>query len=220
MEASFSVESVSISRANELLKKKTMSNSYIKLLQKRHFLLCDVLPLIGFIVAIACLWGKPISIVDITVFLGMWFLTSVGITVGYHRYFTHRAFQTHPFIRILLVIFGSTAAEGPLLSWVANHRHHHRYSDEVGDTHSPHLQGTGWRNQLYGFWHAHLWWKISYDYPNPLHYAPELLRDKTICKVNQLYFVWVILGLVFPAVVAFSITGNWSSTWHGFLWGG
>ncbi|BAY08515.1 fatty acid desaturase [Calothrix sp. NIES-2098] len=220
METTVSVESASINRATDLLKKRTMSNSYIKLLQKRHFLLCDVLPFVGFILAIACLWGKPIGVVDIAVFLGMWFLTSVGITVGYHRYFTHRAFQAHPIVRILLVILGSTGAEGPVLSWVANHRHHHRYSDEVGDTHSPHLHGTGWRNQLYGFWHAHLWWKVEYDYPNPLYYAPELLRDKTICKLNQLYFVWVILGLVFPAVVAFILTGNWIGTWYGFLWGG
>ncbi|MBD2097357.1 acyl-CoA desaturase [Trichocoleus sp. FACHB-591] len=197
-------------------KKNLISNRYIKLMQKRHFLMCDVLPLVGFVVAIVVLWNKSLTAIDGIVFLGMCFLTSTGITVGYHRLFTHRSFNAHPLIRNLLVILGSTSAQGPLLSWVANHRHHHGFSDQLEDTHSPHTAGNRWL----GLWHSHLSWKWEYDYPNPVFYAPELLRDQAIQKVSRWYYLWIILGLLFPAVVTGILTQTWLGVWHGFWLGG
>jgi stearoyl-CoA desaturase (delta-9 desaturase) len=198
------------------LKKRLISNSYIKLMQKRHFLLCDVAPLIGCMIAIALLWHESLTLVDGIVFLGMCFLTSTGITVGYHRLFTHRSFNAQPFIRQLLVILGSMSAQGPVLSWVANHRHHHRFSDQPEDTHSPHTAP----NKLLGLWQSHLFWKWEYEYPNPVYYAPELLRDQAILKVSRWYYGWIVLGLVFPAIVTGIVTQSWIGAWHGFWLGG
>ena len=72
-------------------------------------------------------------------------LTAAGVTVGFHRLFTHRSFKTYLPIRALFAVLGSAAVEGPLIEWVSNHRMHHRFSDRPGDPHSPHVgHGTGW----------------------------------------------------------------------------
>ncbi len=109
-------------------------------------------------------------------------LTGLGITVGYHRLFTHRSFKTTRAVRALLAVLGSMAVEGPLLEWVASHRKHHRFSDRAGDPHSPHIDGArGWQGTLRGLWHAHIGWMFrGQDRPNPAHYAKDLLADRDL----------------------------------------
>lgn len=120
-------------------KRKAISSPYFHRLQRKHFLLFDVLPVAGVVLAIALAFYRPVSAVDIGLFIAFWALTGIGISVGYHRYFTHRAFKAKPMVGVLLTVLGSMAGQGALLSWVAMHRRHHELSDQPGDPHSPNL---------------------------------------------------------------------------------
>ncbi|BAZ21945.1 putative fatty acid desaturase [Kalymmatonema gypsitolerans NIES-4073] len=199
---------------------KTISSNYLKGLQLRHFLLYDVLPGVGSAIAIGLLWLQPISLIEISLLVGMWVLTGIGVTVGFHRHFTHRSFQTSTPIRVLLTILGSMAAQGPLTSWVALHRRHHEYSDRPEDPHSPRLHGEGIWGRIRGLWHSHFSWMMAHEYPNIVHYAPDILRDKAVMKTSRLYSVWILLGLVIPAILGGVLSGTLQGAGLGFLWGG
>src|SRR5262249_22706576 len=145
----------------------------------------------------------------------------------YHRLFAHRAFQANRAVRCVLAALGCMAAQGPVISWVAYHRRHHRFSDEPGDPHSPHLHGEGWGEGLRGFWHARVGWPFKpQDIREWNRYAPELLRDPAIFRIHQLYFLWVALGMILPALIGGLLTrssptsGGYPGAAHGFLWGG
>lgn len=201
-------------------KETIRTSEQIKTIRQLHVLTILFLPLLGFVVAIASIWKKAIDPVDLGLFVGMFFLTAVGIEVGYHRYFSHRAFRATTAVSVILAILGSMAAQGPLIYWVGLHRQHHEYSDQPGDPHSPHLHGSGILGLLRGLWHSHIGWMFDHEIPNPIHYAPELLRDKVISRVNRLYFVCLLLGLAIPAIVGGVLRGSWIGAWYGFLWGG
>ena len=203
-------------------KLRTISNPYIKNLQVKHFLSYNVLPFVGCLIALISLWWIPITPVDIGLLLGMWFICMIGMSLGLHRYFTHRAFKTSEPMRILLAILGCMTAQGPVISWVALHRRHHECSDESGDPHSPNpeLLNEGAFGTLRGLWHAHIGWLTNHEYPNPVFYAPELLKDKTIAKVNRNYLACILLGLLIPTVLGGLIHGSWLGAAQGFLWGG
>src|SRR4051794_37914408 len=124
-------------------------------LQRRHFIVFDVLPFLGTLVAFALLFEQSIGTLEISLFFGMWLITGLGLTVGYHRLFTHRAFSTGTVMSCIFIIMGSMAGRGPMLSWVAMHRRHHELSDQDGDLHSPNLHGTTLYGRLLGFLHAH-----------------------------------------------------------------
>lgn len=199
---------------------KTISGNYIKGRQGQHFLLYNVIPFIGVVIAIALLWWFPIGPVEIGLLVGMWALTMIGMSVGLHRYFAHRAFKTNQAIRVMLAILGCIAAQGPLISWVAVHRRHHEFSDKQGDPHSPNLHGGGFWGTLRGLWHAHVGWLLNHEYPNPVYYAPDLVRDKTLEKINRRYVGWVILGLLIPTVIGGFLHASLLGALQGFLWGG
>src|ERR1700754_719414 len=135
-------------------------------LQRRHFILFDVMPFLGTLVAIALLLYRRISALDICLFFAMWLITGLGLTVGYHRLFTHGAFSTSSGMSVALLVMGSMAGRGPMLSWGAMHRRHHELSDHEGDLHSPNLHGATFMGRLRGFLHAHLTWMIEHGYPN------------------------------------------------------
>jgi stearoyl-CoA desaturase (delta-9 desaturase) len=170
-------------------------------LQLRHFIVFDVLPFFGTLVAFALLFYRPIDAVDISLFFGMWLVTGLGLTVGYHRLFTHRAFSTGAAMSSIFIVMGSMAGRGPMLSWVAMHRRHHELSDQEGDLHSPNLHGATIYQRLLGFLHAHLTWMIEHDYPNVAHYVPDLMAERTLVTINRYYYAWVLLGLVWGGVV-------------------
>jgi len=115
-----------------------------------------ILPFLGFVAVVFLVWGRGINLIDLSLLLGMYVLTAVGITVGYHLLFTHRAFETNKVVQFVLAILGSMAIEGPLLKWVAVHRRHHQHSDTHEDPHSPHEQGDGFIGLLRDIWHAHV----------------------------------------------------------------
>jgi stearoyl-CoA desaturase (delta-9 desaturase) len=179
-----------------------------------------IIPSLGFIAAMAQLWLYGIDRVELGLLVGLYVLSTLGITVGFHRYFAHRAFQTHTAMRVMLAILGSMAAQGPLLFWVATHRRHHAYSDRSGDPHSPQLHGQGVLGLLRGLWHAHIGWFFSGELTSWAHYTPDLLRDRVLFRINQQYFIWVFAGLALPAALGGLLLQTWMGVCSGFLWGG
>jgi stearoyl-CoA desaturase (delta-9 desaturase) len=193
----------------------------IRAAQRRHFVLFDILPAAAAVAALPLLWYVGVTGVGLGLFAVMWVLNLLGIEVGYHRLFSHAAFEARPSVRAALVILGSMGAQGPVVSWAANHRHHHQHSDTPEDSHSPHAHGgTGWRARLRAFAHAHLTWKWSYPYPSPSHYTPGLLRDPVVIRTSRRYTTWIALGLVVPALLGGVITASWRGALEGFLLGG
>ncbi|MFE5474895.1 acyl-CoA desaturase [Nocardia sp. NPDC056541] len=201
-------------------RRKTISSPYIHRLQRRHFLLFDILPIIGTVVAFAFLLVRPFGVLEFALLFGMWLLTGLGVTVGYHRLFTHRTFKAAPWVTWVLAILGSMAGQGPVISWVALHRRHHEYSDREGDPHSPNLAGDGLRGALRGLAHSHFLWMRRHEYPNVVHYAPDLIKDRNLVRIARLYYYWVGLGLLIPTVIGGLVTMSWTGAVSGLLWGG
>jgi stearoyl-CoA desaturase (Delta-9 desaturase) len=200
--------------------KRIIRSRHLHRLQRRHFIVFDLLPIVGTLMALGLLFYRPIGAVEIGLFFSMWLVTGLGLTVGYHRLFTHRAFSAGVMTSCILIIMGSMAGRGPMLSWVAMHRRHHELSDHEGDLHSPNLHGTSLFRRLSGFLHAHLTWMIEHDYPNVAHYVPDLMAERTLVAVNRHYYAWVLLGLVIPAAIGGLATGSWWGVLTGLLWGG
>ncbi|MEG5135847.1 MULTISPECIES: acyl-CoA desaturase [unclassified Microcoleus] len=201
-------------------KKLTITSSYLRKLQRRVAWANTLIPLIGTVVAVASLWVSNITTVAVVLLVSMYALTTIGIEVGFHRYFSHSAFKANPAVRVMLAIFGSMAAQGPVIYWVSNHHRHHQYTDRPGDPHSPHLHAEKKFARLRGLWYAHLGWIFESEMSNPSLYTKDLMRDPTIAKINQFYLLWIILGLAIPAVIAGLATQTWIGAMQGFLWGG
>jgi stearoyl-CoA desaturase (delta-9 desaturase) len=179
-----------------------------------------VLPLLGLGGAVAFFWGWGFHWTDLGILLGGYFLTALGITVGFHRLFTHRSFETYRAVQVILGVLGSMAVQGPLLKWVALHRRHHQHSDRPGDPHSPHLHGAAAWGLLRGLWHAHLGWIFLPDPPDLDRYVKDLRQSALLRVVSALFPAWVVLGLVFPAALGGVIMLSWSGVWTGLVWGG
>lgn len=209
-----------MTRDDTVPRKKTISTPYIHRLQRRHFLLFDVAPIAGTVAALAFLFVRPFGVVEFALLFGMWLATGLGITVGYHRLFTHRTFHTTSAVAAVLAVLGSMAGQGPVVSWVALHRRHHEYSDRAGDPHSPNLSGDGVRGALRGLAHSHFLWMRRHEYPNVVHYAPDLIKDRSLMRVARLYYWWVGLGLLIPTVLGGLLTLSWTGAVSGLLWGG
>src|SRR3954469_21353969 len=168
------------------------------------------------------LWAELLGWSDVVVFGVMYVLTALGVTVGFHRHLTHRAFQTTPAVRATLAVLGSAAIEGPVISWVADHRKHHAFSDRPGDPHSPHVDhGGGWRGALRGLAHAHVGWLfIHTERGNKSRYAPDLLDDPIVAKIDRTFLVWALGGLGVAFALGALLTGSLAGGLTGLLWGG
>src|SRR5271170_1191805 len=149
------------------------------------------LALVGF--AMWSAWGGALRWQDLVVLAICYPLTGLGITVGYHRLLTHRSFKTSAPMRGLFAALGSAAIEGPVIEWVANHRKHHRFSDQPGDPHSPHVDhGGGWRGALSGLFHAHIGWIFAdQELASEERYAKDLLADPVVRFVDRMFLLWV-----------------------------
>ena len=181
-------------------------------------------PALGFVLAvILILAGYPVRAYQIWIWLGMHVLILTGVEVGFHRHFTHRSFKATPSLRVALAILGSMAFQGPVIWWSATHRRHHRFSDHPGDPHSPHCYGTGLRALIKGLLFAHMGWLFEPESTRALgwdRYARDLYRNQAIFKVHTMYFHWLALGFVIPAIIGGLVTRTWSGVFFGFLWGG
>ena len=167
-------------------------------------------------------WGGTLYWNDLVVLVITYTLTGLGITVGYHRLFTHRSFKTGRTVRALLAVCGSMAVEGPVIEWVATHRKHHRFSDHEGDPHSPHVdQAPGWRGTLRGLAHAHVGWMFrGKDMANPARYAKGLLADRDLRFISATFPLWVVVGLAIPFGLGVALSGSIAGGLTGLLWGG
>jgi stearoyl-CoA desaturase (delta-9 desaturase) len=184
--------------------------------------LVTVVPVLGLLLAGWQLWGNALGVNDLIVFAVMYVATGLGITVGFHRLFTHRSFKATKGVRGTLAILGSVAIEGPIISWVADHRKHHAFSDQPGDPHSPHVDhGHGLKGALRGLLHAHVGWLFLHtDRGRKTRYAPDLLNDPLIRWVDRTFVVWVVLGFVVPFFMGAALGGTWADGLTGMLWGG
>jgi stearoyl-CoA desaturase (Delta-9 desaturase) len=167
-------------------------------------------------------WGGSLHWQDLLVLAITYTLTGLGITVGYHRLFTHRSFKTTRATRALLAVLGSMAVEGPVIEWVATHRKHHRFSDQPGDPHSPHVEHLpGWRGTLRGLAHAHVGWMfVGKEQANPARYAKDLLADRDLRFISATFPLWVLVGLAIPFGLGLALTGSVVGGLSALLWGG
>jgi stearoyl-CoA desaturase (delta-9 desaturase) len=179
-------------------------------------------PFIGLGLVVWQTWAEALRWSDFAVFAIMYLATGLGVTVGFHRLLTHRSFQTRPWLRATFAAMGSMAIEGPVISWVADHRKHHAFSDQEGDPHSPHAgHEGGFRGALRGLLHAHVGWLfIHTQRANKERYAPDLMKDPQIRFVERTFLWWALGGLALPFVLGGLIGGSWHSAWTGLLWGG
>jgi stearoyl-CoA desaturase (delta-9 desaturase) len=181
-----------------------------------------VIPALGLGGVAWQLWGSALHWQDLVVFAITLTLTGFGVTVGFHRLFTHRSFKTSRPMRALFAVLGSAAVEGPVIEWVAYHRRHHAFSDHEGDPHSPHVgHGSGFKGAFRGLFHAHLGWVVFSDEPaNEERYAPDLLKDKTVRLIDRTFIVWVVAGLAFAFGLGVALSGTVVGGLTGLLWGG
>jgi stearoyl-CoA desaturase (delta-9 desaturase) len=166
-------------------------------------------------------WGGALRWSDVAVLAIVYSLTGLGVTVGFHRLFTHRSFKTARPLRFALAALGSAAIEGPLIEWVANHRKHHQFSDDAGDPHSPHHHGPGVRGALLGLLHAHVGWILKGDAAaTPERYAKDLLADPVARFVDRTFLLWLLAGLALPFALGAAFTGTLAGALTALLWGG
>jgi stearoyl-CoA desaturase (Delta-9 desaturase) len=181
-----------------------------------------VLPILALGVVGWQVWSELLGWHDLLVFAIMYVLTGLGVTVGFHRLFTHRSFKTTKGVRAVLAALGSMAIEGPVISWVADHRKHHVYSDREGDPHSPHVDhGHGLKGALRGLVHAHVGWLFIHTQRGlKSRYAPDLIADPVVSWISRTFVVWVLAGLALPFLLGWLITGTLFGALTGLLWGG
>jgi stearoyl-CoA desaturase (delta-9 desaturase) len=181
-----------------------------------------VVPVLCLLIVAWQVWGDWLGWNDIFVFLIMYVVTALGVTVGFHRLFTHRSFKTGPVVRGALAVMGSAAIEGPVISWVADHRKHHAFSDQPGDPHSPHVDhGSGLRGALKGLTHAHVGWLFLHtNRGRRSRYAPDLIADPVVSAIDR-RFVWCVAGgLIAPFLLGWAFGGTLRDGFTGMLWGG
>ncbi len=177
-------------------------------------------PMLALVAAIPFAWGWGLGWHDIVIAAVFYWITGLGITVGYHRYFTHGSFKAKTPLRIALAVAGTMAMQGPVLTWVSDHRRHHKYSDKEGDPHSPWRYGTDTKALAKGFAFAHLLWLFDPNQTSEEKYSPDLLADKNIRLVSKLFAPIVGVSLLAPALIG----GLWGMSWHdaitAFFWAG
>jgi stearoyl-CoA desaturase (delta-9 desaturase) len=184
--------------------------------------LITVVPLLLVGLAAWRLWNRELYWGDVVIFVVMYVPIGLGVTVGFHRLLTHRSFKTSPWMRGLLGILGTMSVEGPVISWVSDHRKHHAYTDRPGDPHSPHVDhGVGLRGALRGLAHAHLGWLFDHsERGSRERFAPDLLADPVIGFIDRTFVVWSLLGLAIPFGLGVLIGGSIDAGLIAMLWGG
>jgi stearoyl-CoA desaturase (delta-9 desaturase) len=173
-----------------------------------------VVPFLALVAAVPVLWGWGLDWRDVVIAVGMYAITGHGVTVGFHRHFTHRAFRAPQWVRVVLAVAGSMAIEGPVIRWVADHRKHHRFSDRPGDPHSPWRYGRNLRALTRGFAYAHLGWLFDVEQTSEEKFAPDLCKDRAIARVSRTFPLWVVVSMLLPPLVG----GLWAWSWQGAVW--
>jgi stearoyl-CoA desaturase (delta-9 desaturase) len=191
-------------------------------LTRIKMLVTVIIPFAGVVAATVLFWQWGFMGWEYLAMMLMgWCITSLGITIGFHRLMTHRSFETYRWVRAAWMIIGTMSAEGSPLTWCAVHRRHHSHSDKEGDPHSPNLHGSGFWGMLKGLWHGQIGWLFTgyWSSPNLEKWIPDLLKDRLLVRLDQNYGWFVLLSLALPVGVGFLIDG-WFGALLGFIWGG
>ena len=185
-------------------------------------LIAVVVPPLGLLSAMGLLWGVAFHWFDLALFAGFYIVCAFGTTIGFHRYFTHRGFETGHVLRTALAVLGCMTMQGPLTQWVTDHRKHHALSDKPGDPHSPHVgHGDGALGALAGFVHAHVCWLFSnLGMEQGREYARDLYDDGLLRVIDRAYLVWVALTLGLPFLLGYWLGGTLQAGLEGLVWGG
>jgi stearoyl-CoA desaturase (delta-9 desaturase) len=177
-----------------------------------------VVPFVGVLAAIVLLWNRWVGPADLAVFAVMYLLTAVGITVGFHRLLTHRAFATHAWLERVFAVLGSMSVQGSVMDWVADHRRHHAHTDREGDPHSPHVgHGSG----LAGLWHAHVGWLLeTQGQADWRKYAADLYEDPAMRRIGRRFPLIALVSLLIPTLAGLWLDGGVDGALRGLVWGG
>jgi stearoyl-CoA desaturase (delta-9 desaturase) len=178
------------------------------------------IPFLGLLTAIPVAWGGWLSATDVVIALIFYTVAGLGITVGYHRYLTHGSFKAKRWMRVALALAGSLAIQGNVTQWVADHRRHHAYSDVEGDPHSPWRYGATVWGLTKGLFHAHVGWLFARELSNRSRFAPDLVADKDIARVDRLFPAIVAASLLTPAAIGGLVTWSWQGALTAFFWAG
>lgn len=178
-----------------------------------------LVPFLALVAAVPVAWGGWLGWTDIVIAAVMYAVTCAGITVGYHRQFTHRSFKPRRGVKLGLAIAGSMAVQGPLVRWVADHRKHHKFSDRDGDPHSPWKYGESIGALWKGLWHAHLGWLFDEEQTPQHKYAPDLLKDRDLVRISRSFWVWTLVSLAIPPVLGGLVTWSWQGALTALFWG-
>jgi stearoyl-CoA desaturase (delta-9 desaturase) len=181
-----------------------------------------VLPFAGLLAAIVLLWNRYVHWHDLVLMGALYAITGLGITVGFHRMLTHRAFETSGPMRAIIAVCGSMAVQGSVITWVSDHRKHHTFTDEEGDPHSPHTTGgSGVLAAMKGLWHAHMGWLFSdVAQADAGRFAPDLLKDRVTRAIDRTFWLWVVVGFVVPFALGWLIAGTFAGALTALVWGG
>jgi stearoyl-CoA desaturase (delta-9 desaturase) len=182
-----------------------------------------VVPPLGLLSAAGVLWGVALSWTDVAVFAAFYVLGGLGNSVGFHRLFSHKSFETTPALRGTFAVLGSLTLQGPVTQWVTDHRKHHALSDQEGDPHSPHAgHGEGLRARIAGFVHAHVGWLFTNKgMERGEHYGRDLYADPVVRRVDRLYWLWTLLTFGLPFAIGY-LAGGFSLVLglQCLVWGG
>jgi stearoyl-CoA desaturase (Delta-9 desaturase) len=179
-----------------------------------------VVPMVALAAAVPLGWGWGVGWVDLALLAAFYLIGMLGVTVGYHRQFTHRAFKARPWLRAALAIAGSLAVQGSVVNWVADHRRHHAFADREGDPHSPWVYGQSSLGMARGFLHAHMTWLFDRDETNHSRFAPDLIGDVIVRRISRTFGLWAAASLLAPALLGGLVTWSWQGAVTGFFWGG
>jgi len=178
------------------------------------------LPLVAVVLAIPVAWGGFLSWVDVALVVVFYAISAFGVTLGYHRHFTHGSFKANRPLKIALALAGSMSLQGSLAQWVADHRKHHKFSDEVGDPHSPWRYGTSKRAVAKGLVYAHMMWIFSEDQTSIDAYAPDIKNDKDLQRITRAFPLVDAVSLLLPAILGGLLTQSWLGFFTALFWAG
>lgn len=150
----------------------------------------------------AAIYGVPLETKTMIVFLIFFWINGLGITMGYHRLFAHRAYDANPVLTAVLGFMGCGAFQGSILWWGRNHRSHHRYIDTDKDPY----------NATRGFWYTHLGWMLMKQNYNVIGFADvsDLKANKIVMFQHKYYFHLAMLsGILLPTLICGLGWGDW-----------
>jgi stearoyl-CoA desaturase (delta-9 desaturase) len=179
------------------------------------------IPLAGSVASIFWFWNHPIHWVEVITFAVGYFVVGMGTGVGFHRYFSHKSFETAPWVAYLLGAAGSMSFQSSVLTWVTDHRRHHSHTDNCGDNHSPFVDGhCDHESSLKGLFHAHIGWMFDDTITDVNIYGRDLVRDPVIQFYARTHYIWPVVSIAIPWLVGYAfggMTDAWGCVFAAFV---